>query len=111
MFDKEAVTFLQGLFLEQEERLEKRLEKRLTQVFIAALKQNNIEVKREIRDEVHSLILASESRMMQRMDAKLEKLRTDIVNDIGSILDEAVLPQIAELQHEVKRVKLHLHMA
>ena len=87
-------------------------------IFTEVLSKNNEHIfqmmrdfKREIRDEVHSLIFASESRMMQRMDAKLEKLRTDIVNDIGSILDEAVLPQIAELQHDVKRVKLHLHMA
>ncbi len=83
-------------------------------IFIEVLSKNNEHIfqimrdfKRDIRDEMHSLILASESRMMQRMD----KLRSDIVNDIGSILDEAVLPQIAELQHEVKRIKLHVHMA
>lgn len=93
--------------------LTKNDKEEMREMFVEILSKNNEKVfqmfhdfTRSVRDEMHSLILASESRMMLR----LEKLRTDIVNDIGSILDEAVLPQIAELQHEVKRIKLHVHM-
>lgn len=78
----------------------------LREMFVEILTGALHNMKRDIREETCALILASESRMMQR----LEKLRHDIVNDIGSILDEAVLPQIAELQHEVRRIKLHVHM-
>lgn len=60
------------------------------------LQQNNTDLKREMRDEVYSLISASEKR---------------IVSEIGELFDASVLPQIAELQSDMTKVKQHLQLA
>lgn len=79
---------LRELFAEQDKK------------FIVALKQNNQDLKVEIRDEVHSLIAAAEKRIINT-----------IVGSIGEILDAAVLPQITELQREITVIKQHLQLA
>lgn len=83
MLDKNDVALLKGMFGE---------------LLHHELKANNKvfgnDLKREIRDEVHTLITASESRLIKRMD----RLRDEIVDDVGSLFDENVLPQITELQ-------------
>ena len=75
---------LKALFAEQDKR------------FVVALKQNNQDLKVEIRDEVHELIVAEEKR---------------IISAVGEILDESVLPQITELQREITVIKQHLQLA
>ena len=79
---------LRELFAEQDKK------------FIVALKQNNRDLKVEIRDEVHALIAAAEKRIIET-----------VVSSIGEILDAAVLPQITELQREITVIKQHLQLA
>lgn len=84
MFDTNDIELLRGMFKEQDSRL------------LNAIKENNHDLKKEIRDEIHALITASEKR---------------IVTEISELLDTAVLPQITELQTDMATVKQHLHLA
>lgn len=79
---------LRELFAEQDKK------------FTVALKQNNRDLKVEIRDEVHALIAAAEKRIIET-----------VVSSIGEILDAAVLPQITELRREITVIKQHLQLA
>ena len=62
-------------------------------MFSEVLTQNNVELKRDIRDEVHALIAASEDRMLGRMEL--------MKHEIIEFLDQTILPQIHELQLKV----------
>lgn len=84
MLDKKDIQILQGMFLE-----------------------NNAILKRDLRLEMHDLITASERRLIARMD----RLRTEIVTDVAEVLDECILPQIADLQDDMAMVKRHLKLA
>ncbi len=95
MKNTEVVTLVRGLFQEQETRLGQKLE----------------DLKENLRDEMHSCISASEHRMMNRMDGALERVKTEIIDAIGEIFDESVLPQISDLQIDMRQVKNHLQMA
>lgn len=88
MLDKQDIVVLRGMFGE-------------------ALRANNIDLKREIRDEVHSLIAASEHRMMGAMD----RIKFDIIAEFSELLDVSILPQIAELQKDMVVVKTTLKLA
>lgn len=87
MLDQHDIELLRGLFAEQDKR------------FLAAIKTNNQDLKREIRDEVHALISASEQR-----------IKTEITANIAELLDNAILPQIADLQRDMTLVKQHLQL-
>ncbi len=59
------------------------------------------DLKREIRDEMHSLIAASETRMTTLIKQEIKGVREDIQllrTEVVEIIDESVLPQIADLQ-------------
>lgn len=85
MLDQQDIELLRGMFADQDKR------------FLAAIKDNNHELKREIRDETHSLLRATEV----RMDVKLEKIKTEIVTEVADMLDTSILPQIADLQRDI----------
>lgn len=55
------------------------LERMMRGLMQEALQQNNVSLKREIREEVHSLISASEHRLIKRMDT----VRFEIVSDLA----------------------------
>lgn len=59
---------------------------KLRTMFGELLEENNRVLKREMREE---------------MQAHNRQLRREIVSDIGAIIDEGILPQIAELQVHV----------
>ncbi len=107
MLNKNDVTMLRGMFVEV-------LDDRDVQ-WKADLDQRFHDFKHEIRDEIHSVVngavSASEARMMNRMDGSLERVKVEIIDAIGEILDESVLPQISDLQVDMRRVKNHLQMA
>ena len=84
MLDKQDITLLRGMF-----------------------RENNEDLKRDIRDEIHSSILASEHRMITRMDAMEDR----ILSNFNSFMDISVLPQIAELQVDMLVVKKKLKVA
>ena len=55
----------------------------------------------EIREEMHSLIAASETRMTTLVKQEIKGVREDIQllrTEVVEIIDESVLPQIADLQ-------------
>ena len=83
------------MFQEQEARFDQKMD----------------DLKGNIRDEMRSCISAAETRMTNRMDGALERVKTEIIDAIGEILDESVLPQISDLQSDMRKVKTHLQMA
>ncbi len=88
MLDKKDIQILQGMFLQNN----------------AILKQD---ICKEMREEMQAMITASEHRLIARMD----RLRTEIVTDVAEVLDECILPQIADLQNDMTMVKRHLKLA
>jgi len=73
-----------------------------------SLRENNEifgrELKREIRDEMHSVVnsavFVSETRMMNRMD----KIRNEILDGVADVLGRQIVPQIDD--HELRLVRL-----
>lgn len=84
MLDAQDIVTLRQLFAEQDRR------------FVDAMKENNKDLRIEILDETRALIAASEHR---------------IISAIGEVLDASILPQIAELQRDMTKVKQHLQLA
>jgi len=99
MLSKKDVALLRGMFQEQEVRIEARFDQKLD------------DLKESIRDEMYSVVngavSASEHRMMKRMD----EIKEEIIDGITEIIDEGILPQISDLQADMRRVKTHLQMA
>lgn len=86
----------------------------LIEVLTSALKDQDArfdqklhDLRLDVRDEIHSCVSASEIRMMKRMD----EMKEEIIDGITDILDESVLPQILELQTDMRQAKNHLQMA
>ncbi|KKW29326.1 MAG: hypothetical protein UY72_C0049G0003 [Candidatus Uhrbacteria bacterium GW2011_GWD2_52_7] len=55
----------------------------------------------EIREEMHSLIAASETRMTTLVKQEIKGVREDIQllrTEVVEIIDESILPQITDLQ-------------
>lgn len=71
MLDNNDIALLKGMFEAQDTR------------FHHIITENNRVLKREIRDEVHSLIAASETR---------------VITHIADLLHESAFPQITQLQ-------------
>lgn len=87
-------------------------------MFGELLVENNRTLKREIRDETHSIVsaavFASEQRLIQRIDDVEKNLRQeihDVKDAVIDIIDESVLPQIEEHRVDILRVKKHLQLA
>ena len=73
------------------------------EVVSEAIEANNHVLKREIRDEFHSVlkgeIVASERRMITRMDqmeTRLEKRMDEGFGAMTDLIDDGILPQIDE---------------
>ena len=77
MLDKKDIEILRGMFRENNE------------IFATQL-------KREIRDEIHSFIRASESRILDAM---------------GSMMDVQIAPRFDEHHEEILTIKRHLKLA
>ncbi len=76
------------------------IESVIRQTVPGMIEANNHILKREIRDEIHSLIKASEAGLIRRMDA----IKGEILDGVAEIIDDRVLPQIDDLDRRV----LHL---
>ncbi len=75
------------------------------------IETSNHLLKREIRDEIHSVVtgavVASERRMIARMDnivEEIQQLRTDVVD----LLDDGVLPQVETNRLDILLLKRSL---
>ncbi len=130
MLDKQDIALLQNMMdttvsrslkvilkvaLEENNRVFKQeLRKEWRNDFRDILSQNNADLKREIRDEMHSLISASEYRTTARIDnlsMKVDGLKSEIVSEVCEVISDAILPQIHELQVDMRLVKNHLKLA
>ena len=69
------------------------------------VEENNGVLKREIRDEVHSLIKASEAGLIRRMDEKMDQMKTEILDGVDDIVGGSLLPQIDDLDRRVIRLE------
>ncbi len=79
------------------------------------LEQNNHILKLELRDEMYAMNKAMENRLIVRMDnmecglrQEMRDMRTEIVTDIGEILDQAILPQISDYDHRIFKIENQL---
>ncbi len=98
MLDKEDIAVLRGMFTE-----------------------NNAILKREIRDELHSVVnaavFASEQRMMkefERVQKEFERVHEEIegVKDaVIDLVDETIMPKIEDNRMEIVAIKRHLSLA
>lgn len=83
----------------------------LRQMFGEMLRENNDifgrELKRDMRDEIHSCIAASEARMIKRMDS----MKEEIVDGIADILDNTIYPRLYILEQDMSQVKHQLKLA
>ena len=130
MLDKQDIALLQDMMdttvskslkvtlkvaLEENNRVFKQeLRKEWRNDFRDILSQNNADLKREIRDEMHSLISSSEYRTTARIDnlsMKVDGLKSEIVSEVCGVISDAILPQIHELQVDMRLVKNHLKLA
>ncbi|MFA6017746.1 MAG: hypothetical protein WCT28_02320 [Patescibacteria group bacterium] len=103
MLDKNDIKILRGMFRENNE------------VFGA-------QHKREIRDEIYSVVKASEASLIRRMDSnaesmkkelieRMDRMKGEIVDAVIDVLDDNILPQIQELREDMVMVKHHLKLA
>lgn len=99
MLNAKDIAVLQGMFLDQEKRFDRKLEERL--------EANNHILKREIRDEMHSLMKASEAGLIRRMD----EMKVEIVDGILEVLNDDVLPRVHVLEEDMIVVKHELKLA
>lgn len=107
MLDKHDIALLEGMFKAQfKEQLEEQLAKQDKRFDI---KLENLKV--DLRDEIHSCVSASETRMISRMDMIAINLRKGIVSDIVDFVDEAILPQIEQHNLDIARINTHLKLA
>ncbi|MFA6017992.1 MAG: hypothetical protein WCT28_01380 [Patescibacteria group bacterium] len=123
MLNKQDITTLRGMF---EDVLGVSLRKEVPAIVLAIIQNtvprmiheqleiNNHILKREIRDEVHSLIKASEAGLIRRMETLEEKLTKRMDEGFSSILeliDEGLIPQIQEHERDIQLIKRELKLA
>ncbi|MFZ2681488.1 MAG: hypothetical protein WAZ14_00070 [Patescibacteria group bacterium] len=96
MLGAQDIALLEGMFSRQGAEIERKLTRRFGEI----LGQNNLDLIRTLRDEVHSIVTASEYRM-----------KTAIISEVTNFIGESILPQIEEFQIDMKRVKIELKLA
>lgn len=75
------------------------LQKMMDTTINKALEQNSIDLKRDLRDEMHAM----ERRLIHRMD----KLKAETVSEVTDFIGGTLLPQIDELQTDVLVLRRH----
>lgn len=92
MLSKNDIQILRGMFRENNEVFGSRL-------------------KREIRDEVHALIAASESKVIHRLETKIESIKEEIIDGIIDTLDRDIYPRLDGHDGDIVQLKLHVGLA
>lgn len=95
MLSQKDIALLRGMFQEQDSRFDQKL----------------CDLRLDVRDDIHSCIVASEKRMMRNLEERLNEVKVEIIDGITDILDEFVFPPITELETDMTRVKGRLQMA
>jgi hypothetical protein len=78
------------------------LSKNDIQILRGMFEENNHVLKREIRDEMHALIAASESKVIHR----IELVKEEIIDGIIDTLDRDVYPRLNGHDQDIVRLKL-----
>jgi hypothetical protein len=101
MLTKNDMTALRGLMREV-----------IIETVPGMMRENNeifgAQLKREIRDEIHSFIKASEAGLIRRMNAMEERLVQQMgsgFESMNELLDDGILPQIDSLDHRVTHLE------
>jgi len=75
------------------------------------LEENNHSLKREISDEMHSVVnaavFASEKRIVATLRAEIHTLRDDILD----LVNDEILPQIDQCQRDIVQLKIATNIA
>lgn len=127
MLNKQDITTLRGMFEDVlSVSLSVSLRKEVPAIVLAIIQNtvprmiheqleiNNHILKMEIRDEVHSLIKASEAGLIRRMDVLEEKLTKRMDEGFSSVLeliDDGLIPQIQEHERDIQLIKRELKLA
>jgi len=89
---------LPRMFLEQEKKFDQKLE----------------DLRLDIRDEIHSVVKASEAGLIRRMEdieEKLTKRTDDGFSSVLELIDGGLIPQIQEHDRDMHLIKRHLKLA
>ncbi len=78
------------------------LSKNDIQILCGMFEENNHVLKREIRDEMHALIVSSESKVIHR----IELVKEEIIDGIIDILDRDVYPRLDGHDQDIAQLKL-----
>lgn len=116
MFDKQEVQFLEKMFTKVVKETTKDMvtkdmfEKAMKDVVTKDVLRGELDdVKREIRDEMHSVVngavAASERRMMKGMDQIAENTKEEILDGVADIIGDRILPQIDDHDVRITRLK------
>lgn len=123
MLSKNDMKMFRGMVTEVvtevvKEEVTKVIDAKVPKMISSAIEANNHVLKREIRDEMHSVVngavAASERRMIDRMDAMEDRLvtRMDInFEAITDLIDDGILPEIKEHRREIDSIKRQLATA
>lgn len=87
------------------EILDQRLDQRLREQDLR-FDQKLHDLRLDVRDEIHSCISASESRMMKYIN----EIKVEIIDGLTDTLDEFVFPRLTDLEKDMGLVKVRLQM-
>ncbi len=91
------------------------LSKNDIQILRGMFRENNevfgSQLKREIRDEMHALISASESKVIHRLEAKIESVKEEIIDGIIDVLDRDVYPRLDGHDQDIAQLRLQVGIA
>lgn len=102
MLDTNDIRVLQGMFEASENKTEARFKQ---------LDQKINDLESNLRDQIHSTVSASEQRMTAKIAAAIEASERKIILDICDFLDQAIIPQLDQHDHEIKFIKHTLKLA
>lgn len=77
-----------------------------------------VDLVREIREETHALIAASENRVITLLRGEIQQVKHELQSEIQQskieiieFIDNAIMPQISDLQRDNVVIKRHLKLA
>ena len=73
--------------------------------------ENNHVLRREIRDEFHSVLKAEITGSERRMIARMDIMKDEVIDGTLDILNDDVLPRVHVLEQDMVTVKQELKLA
>ncbi len=104
MLNTKDVNMLRGMF---EEILNARLDAKVPRMIEERLEANHHILKRDIRDEMHALIKASEAGIIRRIDVMEERLH----KDLEEFIDDNYSPRMYDAEQQILKISGSLKLA